>query len=145
MTDPDDWIGGRQFVLAIVCKRRNQRLRMHEYEVVTWIRAMFLGVDIGIVAVDEDVGTGFSEGDGEEVGGPEDAILSGPRLLRLPIQAMHEDDIYLGIGVSVDSGGFVARDLLVDRALSRQRPCQHGTYTRLVRATDYTISDEVSS
>lgn len=77
-------------------------------EVVTGVRSVLLGVNIGVVAVDEHICTGIFERGGQEVCRPEDTIrLRRPCPLRVSVQAVDEDDVDLGIWMGVDSSGFV--------------------------------------
>ena len=55
---------------------------MHIYEVVTRTRSVLLRIDVGIVAIDENVGTSVSQRYGKQIGGPIGAIPSSPGLLR---------------------------------------------------------------
>ena len=104
---------------------------MKVYEVTAGIRPVLLRVDVGIVTVHENVCAGLSQCRREQIGGPEHVVLGvlvlliflvslvplgppGPGVLRITIQTMYQNYVDLGVGMGIDSGGFVSRYFLVD-------------------------------
>jgi hypothetical protein len=82
----------------------------------------FVGVDVGVVAVDEDVGVSVLEAGGEEVDRPVDAGAGGgPCPCGVAVEAVDEDDVGRGEGVVVDLGELVASDVFGDGPLGRVR------------------------
>ncbi len=89
----------------------DQSLRVLVDEVVTSAAAVLARVDVCVVAVDEDVGRSFFEGLWKQLCGPEKAILAGPCVPRLAVEAVDEDDVDLGVRVGEDARNLEAGDL----------------------------------
>jgi hypothetical protein len=117
--DPDQREAVGAFGLAVRGQGGDEALGVHVDEVVRGgLLVLFVGVDVGVVAVDEDVGVGVLEAGGEEVGGPVDAgARGGPCLCGVAVEAMDEDDVGCGEGVVVDGGELVASNVFGDGPL----------------------------
>ena len=57
-------------------------------KIATGTAVVAIGVDVGVVAVDEDVGMGILERAREQIGRPEDAVRSGPGLVRGAVETV---------------------------------------------------------
>ena len=67
----------------------------------------------------------------EEVGWPKDAILCSPRLLRLAIQTVDENNVHPCLGMSIHGRALKPRYLLVDGSLDSPKgtECQQNAIT----------------
>ena len=90
---------------------------MLEDKVVAGADVRAARVDVGIVAIDNNVGGMASEGLGEKLGRPVEAILRGPRPLRVTVQAVDEDNVNMGVGMGEDTGKLEASDIEIDCSL----------------------------
>lgn len=102
VADPDNGVSKSAFALPVQSEVRNECLGMLVYEVVACAAVVLARVHIGVVPVDEDVGLDALEGLGQEIGRPEGAVAGGPCLFRVAVEAVDEDDVYLGVWVGVD-------------------------------------------
>lgn len=74
------------------------------------------GIDVRIVAVDQDTGLGLTQSDWQQLGGPEDTVLCGPCVLWVAVEAVDENDVYSCFGMGIDFGDLETLDLVEGRS-----------------------------
>lgn len=105
--NPDDGVLEGALALAKQCQARHEGLCVLVDKVVARAAVVAPRVDVGVVPVHQDVGLQALERRRQQVHGPEDSVFGRPRLVGAAIQAVHEDNVDLGVRVSVYGGGLI--------------------------------------
>lgn len=108
VADPDDGVSECAFALAEHGQVGDEGLGMLVDVVVAGAAIILPRVHVGVVSICENIGVCALESLGQEVRRPEAAVAGCPCLLGIAVEAVDEDDVDFGIGMSPDRAGLVA-------------------------------------